>query len=128
MVLLAFQRHVLYAPACFAESMFAAFFSYVFNGETLSGVGCVGAVLIIFSIVVGELKLPPAPEWLPQPARALWERARQAQLEGTEQAASAPPTEAAEPAAAAALPNGMAKPEDIELSERVSLLSSVDNA
>ena len=100
----------------------------MFNGETLSGVGCVGAVLIIFSIIVGELKLPPAPEWLPPPARALWERARQAQLEGAEQAASAPSTEAAEPAVEAASAKGTAKPEDIELSERVSLLSSVDNA
>ena len=108
--------------------MFAAFFSYVFNGETLSGLACVGAVLIIFSIVVGELKLPPAPEWLPPRARALWDRARQAQLAGGEQAASPPPADAAEPAAAAAPANGAAKAEDIELSERVSLLSSVDNA
>ena len=101
----------------------------MFNGETLSGVACVGAVLIIFSIIVGELKLPPAPEWLPPRARALWERAREAQqLEGAEQAASPPPVEAAEPAAAAPV-NGTAKPqENIELSERVSLLSSVDNA
>ena len=110
--------------------MFAAFFSYVFNGETLSGVACVGAVLIIFSIIVGELKLPPAPEWLPPRARALWERAREAQqLEGAEQAASPPPAEGAEPAVNAAPVNGTAKPqENIELSERVSLLSSVDNA
>ena len=106
--------------------MFAAFFSYVFNGETLSGVGCVGAVLIIFSIVVGELKLPPPPDWLPPLLRALWERARQAQLEGAEQAASTPAAEAAEPALAPV--NGTTKPEDVELSERVSLLSSVDNA
>ena len=99
--------------------MFAAFFSYVVNGEVLSGVGCVGAVLIILSVVVGEAKLPPAPDWLPPRARALWERARQAQLEGAEPAA-APPAEV--PAA----PGAEAKPEDIELSERVSLLSSVD--
>ena len=105
--------------------MFAAILSYVFNGEVLSGVGCFGAVLIILSIIVGEIKLPPAPEWLPAPARALWERARQAQLAGAEPPADAPPAELVDqpPAAGAA-----AKPEDIELSERVSLLSSVDNA
>ena len=105
--------------------MFAAFFSYVFNGEVLTGVGCVGAVLIIVSIVVGELKLPPAPAWLPPPARALWERARQAQMQGDAHAA-APPADVADEGAAAA--PGPAKPEDIELSERVSLLSAVDRA
>ena len=105
--------------------MFAAFFSYVFNGEVLSGVGCVGAVLIVLSIVVGETKLPPAPEWLPPRARALWDRARQAQLEGAEPHAAAPPADEAHGEATAAVP---AKPEDIELSERVSLLSSVDAA
>jgi hypothetical protein len=100
--------------------MFAAFFSYVVNGEVLSGVGCVGAVLIILSVVVGEAKLPPAPDWLPPRARALWERARQAQLEGAEPAAAPPAEVPAAPGAKAA------KPEDIEMSERVSLLSSVD--
>ena len=112
--------------------MFAAFFSYLVNGEVLGGVGCVGAVLIILSVVVGETKLPPAPGWLPAPVRVLWERARQAQLDGAaehaaaEQQATASPSEAS--AAAAAAPPADAKAEDIELSERVALLASVDNA
>ena len=113
--------------------MFAAFFSYLVNGEVLGGVGCVGAVLIILSVVVGETKLPPAPAWLPEPARALWERARQAQLDGAAEHAAAEPQAAASPseasaAAAGAAPPADAKAEDIELSERVALLASVDNA
>ena len=111
-----------------AESMFAAFFSYLVNGEVLGGVGCVGAVLIILSVVVGEAKLPPPPGWLPPPARALWERARQAQQEGAEPTGAAPHAAAPPSEAQGAVAAPEAKPEDVELSERISLLSSVDNA
>lgn len=61
---------------CATESLFAAVFSFLVFGERLGGVALVGASIIILSIVLGEVRLPPLPppSWLPAGAHATWVR------------------------------------------------------
>ena len=61
--------------------MFAALTSFAVYGERLSALNCLGGLLIVASILVGELRvLPPPPPWLPAWLLPRWARARDAQL------------------------------------------------
>ena len=106
------------AILCSTESMFAAFFSFAVNGELLSPLSFLGALLIVSSIVLGEIcvQLPEAPAWLPAWVRPHWERMRAEQLAAAA-AKEGGATEAGAPC------DGHKPPENIELSERVGLLA-----
>ena len=106
------------AIICSTESMFAAIFSWLVYGEVLTGLALLGAFMILLSMVMGEMRLPPLPPppgWLPPPARALWVRTRDAQLSAAAAAAAA---------AGAAPAEGEPTARDVELSEHASLLGA----
>lgn len=113
------QKHTSATRAaiiCASESLFAAITAFLVNGDRMTGLNCLGGLLIVASICVGELRvtLPPPPRWLPAALLPQWERTRAAQAE---QAAAKAAEEAAGNVEAPGEGAGGAK--GVELAERV---------
>lgn len=95
--------------------------SYWVYGERMSGVNWTGAMLIVLSICLGELRvLPPPPPWVPEPLRVRWERAREAQLAAAAAGAVVPEEEGGHELLPAEQPLGA----QLQLEERVGLLAA----